>query len=157
MTVAFDTNILIYAIDTAAGPRHASAGALIERVLLGGRGLLILQTMTEFYSVATGKFRIRSRDALLFLDELRAVLAVHAADERDFDRATRGEGGGLSFWDALIWATADRVGVRYLLTEDFQDGRVLGGVTFVDPFADRNRALLSRILPSTGDEAAGPA
>ena len=103
--------------------------------------------MTEFYSVATGKFRIRSRDALLSLDELRAVLAVHAAEERDFDRATRGEQRGLSFWDALIWATADRVGVQYLLTEDFRDGRVLGGVTSVDPFENHNRALLSRILP----------
>lgn len=150
MTVAFDTNVLVYAIDTAAGPRHASAGALIERVLLGGRGLLILQTMTEFYSVATGKLRIRAHDALLFLDELRAVLAVYAADERDFDRATRGERRGLSFWDALIWATADRVGVQYLLTEDFQDGRVLGGVTFVDPFENHNQALLTRILPSAG-------
>lgn len=152
MTVAFDTNILIYAIDTAAGPRHTAAGALIERVLVGGTGLLILQTMTEFYSVATGKLGIHSRDALLFLDELRAVLAVHASDERDFDRATRGERRGLSFWDALIWATADRVGVRYLLTEDFQDGRVLGDVTFVDPFEDENRALLGRILPPTGSD-----
>lgn len=150
MTVAFDTNVLIYAIDTAAGPRHASAGALIERVLVGGTGLLILQTLSEFYSVATGKLGVQAGAALLFLDQLRAVLAVHASDERDFDRATRGERRGLSFWDALIWATADRVGVRYLLTEDFQDGRVLGNVSFVNPFEDHNRALLSRILPSSG-------
>ena len=148
MTVVLDTNILIYAIDTAAGSRHTSAGALIERVLLGGRAILILQTVTEFYSVATRKFRIPSREALLFLDELRAVLSVHAADERDFDRATRGDRHGLSFWDALLWATADRIGVRHLLSEDFQDGRVLGGVTFVDPFNGANEQLLAEILPS---------
>jgi predicted nucleic acid-binding protein len=146
--VVLDANILVYAIDTAAGLRHASAGALIERVLLGGRGTLILQTMTEFYSVATRKFRIPSRDALLFLDKLRAVLSVHAADERDFDRATRDDRYGLSFWDALLWATADRVGVRYLLSEDFQDGRTLGGVTFVDPFKGANERLLAEILPA---------
>ena len=149
MTVALDTNVLIYAIDTAAGHRHASAGALIKRVLLGGQAILILQTMTEFYSVATRKFRIPSRDALLFLDELRTVLAVHAADERDFDRATRGDRHGLSFWDAMLWATADRFGVRYLLTEDLQDGRVLGGVTFVNPFEGGNEVLLAKILPSS--------
>ena len=147
MTVALDANVLLYAIDTAAGRRHAVAAALIERVLLGGRTVLILQTMTEFYSVATRKFRIESRVALSFLDQLRAVLAVHAADERDFDRATRGEKHGLSFWDAMLWATADRIGVRYLLTEDFQDRRVLGGVTFVDPFQPANEALLAEILP----------
>ncbi|MGH6918831.1 MAG: PIN domain-containing protein [Geminicoccaceae bacterium] len=146
--MVLDANILIYAIDTAAGSRHTSAGALIERVLRGGRAILILQTMTEFYSVATRKFRIPSRDALLFLDELRAVLSVYAADERDFDRATRGDRHGLSFWDALLWATADRVGVRCLLTEDFQDGRTLGGVTFVDPFRAENEQLLAEILPS---------
>jgi len=146
--MVLDTNILVYAIDTAAGSRHTSAGTLIERVLLGGRAILILQTMTEFYSVATRRFRIPSRDALLFLDELRAVLSVHAADERDFDRATRGDRHGMSFWDALLWATADRVGVRYLLSEDFQDGRTLGGVTFVDPFKGGNARLLAEILAS---------
>ncbi|MGH6919450.1 MAG: PIN domain-containing protein [Geminicoccaceae bacterium] len=147
MTVALDTNVLIYAIDTAAGHRHASAGALIRRVLLGGQTILILQTMTEFYSVATRKFRISSRDALLFLDELRRVFAVHAADERDFDRATRGDRHGLSFWDAMLWATAERIGAQYLLSEDFPDRRVLGGVTFVNPFEAGNEALLAEILP----------
>jgi predicted nucleic acid-binding protein len=148
VTVVLDANILVYAIDTAAGLRHASAGAVIERVLLAGRGILILQTMTEFYSVATRKFRIPARDALLFLDKLRAVLSVHAADERDFDRATRGDRHGLSFWDALLWATADRIGVRYLLSEDYQDGRMLGSVTFVDPFKRENQRVLAEILPS---------
>jgi predicted nucleic acid-binding protein len=37
--------------------------------------------------------------------------------------------------------------VRYLLTEDFQDGRTLGGVTFVDPFRGDNEQLLAKILP----------
>jgi predicted nucleic acid-binding protein len=148
VTVAFDANVLLYAIDTAAGPRHVAATALVERVLHGGRAVLILQTMAEFYSVATRKFRIQSRDALLFLDELRTVLAVHAAQERDFDRATKADRHNLSFWDAMLWATADRIGVRHLLTEDFQDGRTLGGVTFVDPFKMDNERLLAEILPS---------
>jgi predicted nucleic acid-binding protein len=147
VTLALDANVLLYAIDTAAGPRHVTAAALIERALLGGRTVLILQTMTEFYSVATRKFRIESHAALLFLDRLRAVLVVHGADVRDFDRVTKGERHGLFFWDALLWATADRIGVRYLLTEDFQDRRVLGGVTFVDPFQAGNEPLLAEVLP----------
>ena len=148
MTVALDTNVLVYAIDTAAGDRHVAAGALIKRALLGRQAILILQTLTEFYAVAIGKFRIPSRDAVLFLDELRMVLSVVAADERDFDRATKGDREGLSFWDAMLWATADRIGVRYLLTEDYQDGRRLGGVSFVDPFKRENERLLAEILPS---------
>jgi predicted nucleic acid-binding protein len=148
LSLAFDTNILVYAVDRSEGGRHVTAALLVERASRNRRGVLILQTLAEFYSVTTGKLKGRPEDMLRFLDRLRAVLAVHAADERDFDRATRGDRHGLSFWDALLWATADRVGVRYLLTEDFQDGRTLGGVTFVDPFKGENERLLAEILPA---------
>ena len=147
MRVVFDTNVLVYAVDRSGGSRHLTASLLIERALRTRQGVLILQTLTEFYSVTTGKLKGRPDDALRFLARLRAVLTVHAADERDFDRATGAEGRGLSFWDALLWATADRIGAQYLLSEDFQDGRVLGGVTFVNPFGGGNEALLAKILP----------
>ena len=147
MSIAFDTNVLVYAVDRSQGDRHRMALLLIERALRQRRAVLILQTMVEFYAVTTGKLKGRPEDALRFLDRLRAVLAVYAADTRDFDRATGGAGHGLSFWDALLWATADRIGVRYLLTEDFQDRRALGGVTFVNPFQGRNDPLLAEILP----------
>jgi predicted nucleic acid-binding protein len=41
---------------------------------------------------------------------------------------------GLQFWDAMLWATARRAGCSLIATEDFQDGRTLGGVTFRNPF-----------------------
>jgi predicted nucleic acid-binding protein len=148
VSVAFDTNVLVYAVDRSEGARHLTASLVIERVLRMREGMLILQTMVEFYAVTTGKLKGKPEDMLRFLDRLRAVLPVHAADERDFDRATGGEPHGLSFWDALLWATADRIGVRYLLTEEFQDGRTLGGVTFVDPFQSGNARLLAEILPA---------
>jgi predicted nucleic acid-binding protein len=40
----------------------------------------------------------------------------------------------LSFWDALIWATARNAGVPVVLSEDYQDGREIEGVRFVNPF-----------------------
>ena len=54
---------------------------------------------------------------------------------------------GRSFWDAMLWATAARAGVAAILSEDFQDGRVLGGVRFVNPFVPGNAATIDRILP----------
>jgi predicted nucleic acid-binding protein len=39
-----------------------------------------------------------------------------------------------SFWDALIWAIAKQAGVTHLLSEDFQDGRILEGLTVINPF-----------------------
>jgi predicted nucleic acid-binding protein len=149
VTICFDTNVLAYAIDASAGRRHAQAVEIVRTVTKSLDAVLILQTAAEFYAVATRKLDTTPEDARSFLERLRAVLPVHAAAAPDLERATTAaEHHGISFWDALLWATADRVGVRYLLTEDFQDGRTLGGVTFVDPFKGNNELLLAEILPA---------
>jgi predicted nucleic acid-binding protein len=41
---------------------------------------------------------------------------------------------GLSFWDALIWATAKQNGIPTIYTEDFQHGRDVEGVHCINPF-----------------------
>lgn len=38
------------------------------------------------------------------------------------------------YWDALILAAAEAQSCRYLLSEDFQEGRTYGSVTVVNPF-----------------------
>ena len=53
----------------------------------------------------------------------------------------------LAFWDAMLWAAAQRAGVRHLLTEDLQDGFELAGVRFVNPFEAANDRLIDEILP----------
>ena len=42
---------------------------------------------------------------------------------------------GLSWWDALIAASAQAAECPILLSEDFQAGQDLGGVRVVSPFA----------------------
>ena len=49
--------------------------------------------------------------------------------------------------NALLWASAQRAGVRHLITEDLQDGFVLQGVMFVNPFRNENDRLIDEILP----------
>jgi predicted nucleic acid-binding protein len=41
---------------------------------------------------------------------------------------------GLSVWDAQIWAAALMNQVPVVLSEDFQHGRVVEGVRFLNPF-----------------------
>ena len=148
MTLSFDSNVLIYAADRGAGTRHDRASLLVESALRLRRGLLTLQALAEFYSVSTRKLQARREDVLKYLAGLRTALPIYPAAEPDLDAAVVAEQRhGLSFWDALLWATADRAGVRWLVTEDFQDGRVIGGVTFVDPFNPANDRLLERELP----------
>jgi predicted nucleic acid-binding protein len=52
----------------------------------------------------------------------------------------------LSFWDALIWATVRRVGVAVLVSEDFQDGRVIEGVRIANPFNAANAETIDAAL-----------
>jgi predicted nucleic acid-binding protein len=149
VTICFDASVLAHAIDATAGPRHAQALEIVRAVTRSGKAALILQTAAEFYAVATRKLETTPDDARLCLARLGAVLPVHGAAEPDLDKAMAAtEQHRMSFWDALLWATADRIGVRYLLTEDFQDGRMLGGVTFVNPFKGENARLLAEILPA---------
>jgi hypothetical protein len=50
-----------------------------------------------------------------------AVLPIQAADESDLMTALEAvPTHRLAFWDAMLWASAQRAGVRHLLTEDFQ-------------------------------------
>lgn len=40
----------------------------------------------------------------------------------------------LSYWDALVWATAKMNEIPVVLSEDFENGRIIEGVRFLDPF-----------------------
>jgi predicted nucleic acid-binding protein len=146
--ISFDTNILVYAADAAAGERHLQAAALIERAIRRGDCIQTLQSFCEFFSVTTRKSGISPGAAAAFVEGWAAVTTVEAADAADLGEAIRAvRQHRLAFWDALLWATVRRAGVRYLLSEDFQDRRDLEGVTFINPFAERNAALIAKTLP----------
>jgi predicted nucleic acid-binding protein len=66
------------------------------------------------------------------------------ADVQDAIRVHREH--GISFWDGMLWSVTRRAGARILLSEDFQDGRDLEGVRFVDPFAERNAGILTDLI-----------
>jgi hypothetical protein len=53
----------------------------------------------------------------------------------------------LPFWGAMLWALAQRAGVRHILSEDFQDGFELQDVTFINPFNPENNKLIDKLLP----------
>jgi predicted nucleic acid-binding protein len=79
---------------------------------------LALQALAEFFAIATRKKDVSAESAIEFVDAMHAV-----RDHR------------IGFWDAMLWAVAREAGCRYLLSGNFQPGRTLEGVTFVNPFA----------------------
>ena len=145
--VSFDTNVLVYATAAINDAKAMRARDLVARAMRAGTCVLLLQTLAEFANVAIRKAGIPIEDIRKTIDAWRAVLLVQAADDEDLAAALETvRAHHLAFWDAMLWASAKRVGVRHLLTEDMQDGFVLQGVTFVNPFKRANDQLIDKIL-----------
>ena len=75
-------------------------------------------------------------------------MPVQAADVGDLSAALEAvRAHRLAFWDAMLWASARRAGVRHMLTEDLQDGLASQGVRFINPFKRENNRLIDEVLP----------
>jgi predicted nucleic acid-binding protein len=144
--VTFDSNILVYTL-SRGDPRHPTAASLLARAT-GGDCVQTLQSLAECFRVLTTKLRFDPHQARQEIDGFRTAFPVCAADGDDLDRAMRAvEDHRLSFWDAMLWATAKRAGCRMLFSEVLRDGRRLGDVLFVNPFDPTNRKLVDLALP----------
>jgi predicted nucleic acid-binding protein len=146
--VSFDTNVLVYATASISDVRVIRARDLIARAMRAASSVLLLQTLAEFSNVAIRKARIPIKDIRRAIDAWRAVLPVQAAADSDLSAALEAvRTHRLAFWDAMLWASAQRAGVQHLLTEDLQDGFALQGVRFINPFKPENDQLIDKVLP----------
>ncbi len=139
--VTIDTNVLVYAVDGKAGDRHVRALNLVDAAV-DWDSVLVLQVLNEFFAVTTGKGKLDPAEAATSVDEWLRLFPVHAAGPGTLRHAMAAvREHRLSFWDAMLWATAREAGCGILLTEDFQHGRVLGGVRFHNPFLESGPML----------------
>jgi predicted nucleic acid-binding protein len=134
-----DTNILVYAFDSANKHKHTVAQKIVADAFRGSaRYAVSVQNLAEFSVVVREKVEqplpvedvctflglvARSRNWLVL--EYHAKTLQRAHEIRDEYR--------LHFWDALIVATMEENSVRTILTEDahFRD---IPGITVRDPF-----------------------
>jgi predicted nucleic acid-binding protein len=143
-----DTNILVYAAVGQTGAKHRTALSIMRRA--SNRDCVItLQALGELFRVLTGKMKVRVEEATAEVHRWRTAMPVVAADEVCLvDAMDAVSGHGLAFRDSMLWATAKRAGCRLLLSEDGADGRMLGGVTLVNPFISPRSPLLLEALGS---------
>ena len=129
-----DTNILVYSRDLNEPVKRARAIEVIDQLRASGELVLSAQCLNEFSSTSLRRGTPISevRVAVSRWHDLGHVLPLTGSATTA--ALTAVERYGLSFWDALIWATAHDAGVPVVLTEDFQDGREIEGVRFVNPF-----------------------
>jgi predicted nucleic acid-binding protein len=132
--ITLDTNILIYAVDKDAGTRHQKAMAIVDDVV-EQICVLTLQALSEFFSAVTRKGKMPIRDAQEQIQDWQLLFPIILPKTTTLQLAINAvENHRLSFWDAMLWATAKQAGVTALLSEDFQHGRELEGVHFRNPF-----------------------
>lgn len=130
-----DSNILIYAFDTAEPRKRALSRELIES-LPAESIVLSAQVVNEFYYTVTRKLRrpVPAADA----EEAVRGLSGFRIQPLDYRLSMAGmelvRKHQLSIWDALIVGSAIEGRCRTLFSEDFQDGRTYGTVRVASPF-----------------------
>jgi predicted nucleic acid-binding protein len=135
--VFIDTNILLYAYDRDAGDKHEIARELIRRCWVDTTGVISIQVLSEFFVRATraGGSLVSPDEAESIVQNLSRTWTVVIPDVPVVLEAIRGRKvHQLSYWDALIWATAKQAKIDTIYTEDLQHGQVVEGITFVNPF-----------------------
>ncbi|HEX9093990.1 MAG TPA: PIN domain-containing protein [Coriobacteriia bacterium] len=133
-----DTNVLVYGVDVADPVKQARAIDVI-RWARGRGGMVSTQVVGEFVRAVTTRIAppLRRCDAVGLAREYLLEWPVLTVEPITTVEALRGFAEhGLSWWDAQLWATARMSGVPVIVTEDFEDGRVIDGIRFTDPFAE---------------------
>jgi len=129
--VFFDTNVLLYLLsgDDARADR--------AEALLAAGGVISVQVLNEFASVASRKLGMSWPEIREVLDMVRAVCRVEPILLETHDRGLAlDERHGFSIYDSMILASALLAGCSVLLTEDLQDGQQIDGrLTVRHPFA----------------------
>lgn len=136
--VLIDTNVLVYAHQPAEAWKQARAIDVLDSLIESGRGRLSAQALAEFFSATTGGKSplLKTEQALSQVTLLADAFVVLDVTRLIVLEAARGvRQHRLNYWDAQIWASARLYQITTIFTEDFENGRSLEGIRFVNPFA----------------------
>jgi predicted nucleic acid-binding protein len=126
-----DTNVLIYAV-AKNDPR-----ALKAEALLASGGMVSVQSLNEFASVARRKLGMSWKGIKEFLDLISVLCPKPVPMSLDTHKVAVGiaEKYGYSIFDALIASAALEAGCKTLYSEDLQDGQIIDRqLTIRNPF-----------------------
>ncbi|HZY65837.1 MAG TPA: PIN domain-containing protein [Rubrobacteraceae bacterium] len=131
-----DSNILIYTLDARDPEKREWAKEVIRRVALSGSAALPVQSLSEFSNVCLRKLEpaLTPREVRQEVERLYIAFEVIPLTAPVVMEALRGvDEHQFSYYDAQIWATARLAQVPVVLSEDFDSGATLDGVSFLNP------------------------
>ena len=132
-----DTNVLVYAYETADPRKQRIAQQMIKNGV-AGEMVISTQVLAEFAATLLHKFSPQmSPEAVgAILDALASIRFVHT-DLGTSRRAVEAQATyGIHFYDGLIVASAERAGCERIWSEDLNPGRRYFGVIVEDPFQE---------------------
>jgi predicted nucleic acid-binding protein len=132
-----DTNIFVYSFDRGSGKKAERATELIRQAIGTGQGIVSYQVVQEFFNVALRRFAepMTGAEAEQYLaTTFRPLLAAHSSHGLYSQALRLAASHSISWYDALIVASAveGKCGVMY--SEDFQDGQRFGELRIENPF-----------------------
>lgn len=133
MPVLIDTNILVYAVSADDDRRHQQTAIQALRDHRAD-GALAVQVLAEFANVLIRKhWPVETvRSDVSILEKTWQIVAPNA---RTVSLAVAGvKEHQMSFWDAMLWATAKQHGLTTILSEDGPTGSTVGEVLYLSPF-----------------------
>lgn len=131
--VFVDTNILVYAHDRNAGDKRVRAAQTLERLWDERTGRVSIQVLQEFYVTATQKLATARASAREVILTYTPWVHYPTTPETILRASEISELAQLSFWDALIVASAEQAGATQLYTEDLNAGQTIAGVRIINP------------------------
>jgi predicted nucleic acid-binding protein len=135
--VFVDSNILIYAHDSDAGPKRERAVEKLRELWQSGTGRLSVQVLQEFYvnvtkKLATPVARATAREVVSSYGAWVKEPTTPDTVLRAIDIADMAQ---IMFWDALIIASAEEVQATHVYSEDLNAGQTIAGVKIVNPMS----------------------
>ncbi len=129
-----DTNIFVYTDDADAPDKSALAIELVEQALTSKKGVISTQVLQEYVAATTRKLGVAIETAKDRARLFARMSVIQISTDDVMAAVDLVQLHRLSFWDALIIQAARKAECRVLLTEDLQHGRVIDGVTIINPF-----------------------
>lgn len=140
MRVFVDTNVFVYLFDRDAPEKSRIAQDLLQRQQRDLELVVSTQVLQEFCVAVTRKLArpVPTDAAERAVRDLSRLSVVAATTDLVMGAISLSRRESFSFRNAMIVEAAHRAGVEQLLSEDMQDGRVIGGLTIQNPFTPHN-------------------
>ena len=129
-----DTNVLIYAEASDESAKRQAALGLLKQLYESASGVLSTQVLQEYCNVALKKLKLPAahiRAQLDLYEQFEVVQVTPALIRAGLDLH---QIRSVSFYDAIVLASAQTAGCSELFSEDLNAGEMVGGVRIINPF-----------------------